>query len=264
MAWTQLERGGVTVTSESATTGPIGHEWRGLIRLGAAAAVLVAVMIPVQAAVFLLRPPPDTVEEFFTLFQENPLLGLLDLDLLLTLDYLALVPFYLALYVVVRQVAPAWALLALVVGLFSLVLFVVSREATFSMWMLSDQHAAATSTTDQAALQAAGRSLLAVYDGGTFATSYVLGGISTLVFSATMLRHHIFGRLPGVVGVITGLTMLVPANAGSVGLAVAMVSLIPTAAWLVLLVPHLLRVARGVPTATGVGRVQPPVSPAEI
>jgi hypothetical protein len=227
----------------------VSTQWRGLLRLGAAAAVFVVVMIPLQAAVFLLHPPPSTVEGFFALFQENPLLGLLDLDLLLTLDYLVMVPFYLALYVVVRRAAPAWGLLALVIGLFSLVLVVVSRDATFSMWMLSDQHAAATSATDKAALLAAGTTLLALYDGGTFATSYVLGAVSTLVFSAVMVRHHIFGRLPGLVGLLTGLTMLVPANAGAIGLTIAMVSLLPTAAWLILLVPHLLRVARDAPAA---------------
>jgi hypothetical protein len=210
--------------------------------------VFVVVMIPLQAAVFILRPPPSTVEGFFALFQENPLLGFLDLDLLLTLDYLVMIPFYLALYVVVRGVAPAWGLLALVVGLFSLVLFVVSREATFSMWMLSDQYAAATSATDKAALLAAGTTLLTLYNGGTFATSYILGAISTLLFSAMMVRHHIFGRLPGIVGILTGLTMLVPANAGPVGLTIAMVSLLPTAAWLILLIPNLLRVPRETPT----------------
>ncbi|HEY8317789.1 MAG TPA: DUF4386 family protein [Amnibacterium sp.] len=223
---------------------PVGAGWGGLLRLGAAAAVFVVVMIPLQAAVFILSPPPSTAQGFFALFQENPVKGLLDLDLLLTLDYLVMIPFYLALYVVVRRVAPAWALLALVTGLFSLVLFVVSREATFSMWMLSDQYAAATSTAQKAALLAAGMTMLTVYNGGTFATSYILGAVSTLLFSAVMVRHHIFGRLPGLVGLLTGLTMLVPANAGPVGLIVAMVSLLPTAAWLILLVPHLLQVAR--------------------
>lgn len=236
------------MTGEATARGPVGAEWRGLVRLGAAAAVFVVVMIPLQAAVFILSPPPATVEGFFALFQENPLLGLLDLDLLLTLDYLVMVPFYLALYVVVRLVAPAWGLLALVVGLFSLVLFVVSREATFSMWMLSDQYAAATTATGKAALLAAGTALLTLYNGGTFATSYVLGAISTLLFSAVMVRHRVFGRLPGLIGVLTGVTMLVPANAGPVGLTIAMVSLLPTAAWLILLVPHLLRVARETPT----------------
>lgn len=240
---------------ESRTAEPVGPEWGGLVRLGAAAAVFVVAMIPIQAAVFILSPPPTTVEGFFASFQENPLLGLLDLDLLLTIDYLVMIPFYLALYVVVRRAAPAWGLLALVVGLFSLVLFVVTRDATFSMWMLSDQHAAATSGTDKAALLAAGTTLLTLYNGGTFATSYILGAISTLIFSAVMVRHHIFGRLPGLVGVLTGLTMLVPANAGRLGLTIAMVSLLPTGAWLILLVPHLLRIAKETPTRQDHGPV---------
>lgn len=215
--------------------------------VGAIAAMVVVVLIPLQAAVFVLSPPPSTAEGFFALFQANPLLALVDLDLLLTLDYLIMVPFYLALTVVVSRVAPAWGSLGLIAGLFSVVLFIVSREATFSMWMLSNQYAAASSAADRAELLATGRTLLTLYDGGTFSTSYILGAISTLLFSVAMVRHHVFGRLPGLVGVVTGLTMLVPANAGSVGLAIALVSLIPTTAWLILLSRQLVRVAREKP-----------------
>ena len=68
--------------------------------VGAIAAMVVVVLIPLQAAVFVLSPPPSTAEGFFALFQANPLLALVDLDLLLTLDYLIMVPFYLALTVV--------------------------------------------------------------------------------------------------------------------------------------------------------------------
>ena len=46
------------MTVEATTSGPVGAEWRGLVRLGAAAAVFVVVMIPLQAAVFILSPPP--------------------------------------------------------------------------------------------------------------------------------------------------------------------------------------------------------------
>ena len=218
--------------------------WQGLIRVGGVGAVLVLLLMPVQAAVFLISPPPATVEGFFRLFQDNPWLGLLSLDLLLTLTYLAMLPFYLALYAVIRQASPAWALLALITGVLSVGLFVVSREATFSMWILSDQFAAAASESEKAALLAAGTGLLTLYNGSTFAISYLLGAASTLIYSVTMLRHRVFGKLPGIIGVLTGLTMLIPANAGPVGLVVALLSLIPTAVWLIVLIPHFLRAAR--------------------
>ncbi|WP_081684173.1 DUF4386 family protein [Granulicoccus phenolivorans] len=209
-------------------------QWRGMIRLASISAIVVACLIPLQAAVFLLSPPPSTVLGFFDLFQRNPGLGLLDLDLLLTLDYLVMLPLYLALYLIIRHRAPSAALLAVLLGLFSVLLFLVTREATFSMWILSDQYQHAD-PTQQAALLASGQSLLTWYNGGTFGLSYVLGAISTLLFSAALLRHRIFGRAPGVVGLITGVTMLVPANVGMVGLVVAMLSLIPTMLWLILL-----------------------------
>lgn len=231
-------------TVAASDTGYLEPQWRGLVRVGAGSAVFVVLMIPIQATVFILSPPPTSVEQYFALFQKNPFLGLLDLDLLLTLDYLVMIPLYLGLYALLRKVAQAWALLALVVGLFGLVLFVVSREATLSMWLLSDQYAAASSTEDKAALLAAGQALLTLYNGGTFATSYLLGAASTLIFSFTMLRQRVFGRLPGVVGIVTGLTMLLPANAGEIGLTMSLLSLIPTAVWLVLLARHMLRVSR--------------------
>ncbi len=214
--------------------------WRPLVRWGAVAAIVVLVMIPLQAAVFLLSPPPTTVADYFALFQANPLLGLLDLDLLLTVDYVVMIPFYLALFVLLRLREPSLALLALTLGLFSLALFFVSREATFSMWQLSTQYAAADEA-GRAALLASGQTLLTLYNGGTFGLSYLLGAASTLLFSFAMLRTLLFGRAAAVVGLVTGATMLVPPNTGGVGLVVAMLSLIPTAVWLVLLARGLLR-----------------------
>jgi hypothetical protein len=214
--------------------------WRPIVRWGAVAAIVVLVMIPLQAAVFLLSPPPTTVAGYFALFQANPLLGLLDLDLLLTLDYVVMIPFYLALFVLLRRREPSLALLALTLGLFSLALFFVSREATFSMWQLSTQYAVADEA-GRAALLASGQTLLTLYNGGTFGLSYLLGAASTLLFSFAMLRTLLFGRAAAVVGLVTGVTMLVPPNTGGVGLVVAMLSLIPTAVWLVLLARGMLR-----------------------
>lgn len=224
--------------------------WRSMLRLASVSAVMVTCLIPLQATIFLLNPPPRTVVEYFELFQHNPLLGLLDLDLLLTVDYLAMVPLYLALHLVVRRRSATAALLALVFGLFSVVLFLVSREATFSMWMLSSQYASAVDPARQAALVASGQLLLTLYNGGTFGLSYLLGAVSTLLFSYPMWRHRIFGRAAGAVGVITGVTMLIPANAGTIGLALSLLSLIPTMIWLMLLARALNRAIDRTPAAT--------------
>jgi len=218
--------------------------WRPLLRLGAGAAVFVVIMIPIQALVFILSPPPQTVLEYFDLFQRNPVLGLLDLDLLLTIDYLAMIPFYLALFVVLKRASATSALVALVLGLFSVVLFLFSRDATFSMWLLSNQYASAPTAAQETALVASGQMLLTLYDGGSFGLSYLLGAISTLIFSAAMVRFRVFGILPGIVGIITGITMLVPANVGEIGVIVAMLSLIPTALWLILLSRAFVRTAK--------------------
>lgn len=224
---------------------PADVGWRPMFRVASVTAIVVTCLIPVQAAVFLLSPPPGTVPGYFALFQRNPFLGLLDLDLLLSLDYLLMVPLYLALFLALRRQARTPSLLALVSGLFSVVLFLVSREATFSMWMLSSQYAATSDPAQQAALLASGQLLLTAYNGGTFGVSYVLGAVSTLLFSWSLWRHRTFGPAPGIVGLVTGVTMLVPPNTGTPGLVLSLVSLIPTMVWLVLLARAFARAARG-------------------
>ena len=229
--------------TESTAVRPPATEssWVPLFRLAAVTAIAVVCLIPLQALVFLLSPPPQTVLGHFDLFQRNPFLGLVDLDLLLIVDYLAMIPLYLSLYVLVRRRSNTLALLGLVLGLFSLLLFLVSREATFSMWMLSSQYATAAEP-QRAALVASGQVLLTMYNGGTFGLSYVLGAASTMLFSVALWRYEIVGKAVGVVGVVTAVTMLVPPNVGPVGLVVAMLSLIPTAVWLILLARRLRRV----------------------
>ena len=230
--------------TDATVSGSVATEssWVPLFRLASVTAVAVVCLIPLQALVFLLSPPPQTVLGYFDLFQRNPFLGLVDLDLLLIVDYLAMIPLYLSLYVLVGRRSNTLALLGLVLGLFSLLLFLVSREATFSMWMLSSQHAAASTDAQRAALEASGQMLLTMYNGGTFGLSYVLGALSTMLFSVALWRYEILGKAVGIVGVVTAVTMLVPPNVGPVGLVVAMLSLIPTAIWLILLARRLARV----------------------
>ena len=67
--------------------------WKSLYRVGGTAALIMAVFIPIQIIIFVAWPPPSTVIGWFTLFQENRLLGLLDMNLLLIVD-----PFWVRLF----------------------------------------------------------------------------------------------------------------------------------------------------------------------
>jgi hypothetical protein len=75
--------------SDAETADP---HWNWLYRIGGAAALITVVLIPVQIIVFIAWPPPyeGTVTDWFTLFQDKELLGLLSLDLLLIVDYVLL------------------------------------------------------------------------------------------------------------------------------------------------------------------------------
>ena len=65
--------------------------WQTLHRVGGMAALAVLVLIPIQMVVFFVWPPPNSVIGWFALFQDNALVGLLDMDLLLIVDYLLLI-----------------------------------------------------------------------------------------------------------------------------------------------------------------------------
>jgi hypothetical protein len=79
-------------------------EWTWLYRIGGYAALLMFVLIPIQIVIFIAWPPPQTVQQYFTLFQHNRLLGLLELDLLLIVDNLLSIPLNLAFFVALCKV----------------------------------------------------------------------------------------------------------------------------------------------------------------
>jgi len=208
--------------------------WKTLYCAAGIAALSVAGLIPIQVAIFLIWPPPTTVIEYFRVFQSNALLGLVNLDLLLLLDQILIIVVILGLYVALRRTDESLTLLGTTAGLVGALLFIVSREATISMWLLSQQYSATTSETARAALVAAGQTLLTTYGGTAFSFGYFLSGLAMLILSVVMLRGKLFGRLTGWIGVAAGVTGLVPASFGTLGLALSLVSLLPLAMWLAL------------------------------
>jgi len=221
--------------------------WKPLYKAGGAAALIIVALIPIQSFIFIAYPPPNTVIGYFTLFQNNKILGLLDLDLLLTVDNVLLILIYLALYVALKRANESFMAIALTVGLVGTVLYLVSREATFSMLSLSDQYAAATTDAQRAMFLAAGQVMLTIYNGTAFDISYVLGGVTILIISFVMLRSNIFSKATAYVGILMGVLMLVPPTAGTIWLFLSLISLVPTLIWLILIARRLFQLGQGVP-----------------
>lgn len=126
----------------------------------------------------------------------------------------------------------------------AVVLFLVSREATFTMMSMSGKYFAAANDAEKTQWLAAGRTLLEVYNGSCFDMSYVLGGIVTLILSIVMLKSKIFSKATAIIGIVMSVFMLVPPTVGPFGLFMSMLSLIPTMIWLMLVGRGFIKLAK--------------------
>ncbi len=212
-----------------------GDDWRLLYRIGAIGAAGVVLMIPIQIAFFIIWPPMLDVEWAFATFAGNWFRGLESFDLLLLFDAILNIPVFLALGVALWAVNRSLVLLAMVFMTAGTAAY-FGANTSFELLDLATQYAASTDPETRRQLLAAGRFALANFQGTGFAVYYLLGGVETLLISWVMLRGGPLGRVSGWVGVIAGITMLVPPLplTGQVGLVLSLASLVPLIVWLVL------------------------------
>lgn len=221
--------------------------WRSLYKVGGTAALIIVALAIVQIIFFVVWPPPgfgsdvSTVTGYFTLLQENRLLGLLHLDLLLMVDYILLVLMFIALYVVLRRVSQSFMAIAIVLVFVGIATYFPSNIA-FSMLSLSDQYAASATDAQRTMVLAAGQTLLTSLQSSTFYVSYILMAAAGLITSTVMLRgnNNIFSKLTGYVGILAsvlGLGLFVP----TIGLLLSLISLIPTVTWYILIARRLFQ-----------------------
>jgi hypothetical protein len=178
--------------------------YNNLYKLGGMAAVLAALLILSEVIVLALYPPPATISGWFTLFQSDPLIGLLDFWGLEVPMYLMLAITFLALYLVLRNVNAGLMALALVFALLGTGIFLATNNP-FSMVSLSNQYVAATTEAERSTLLAAGQALLANTNqraAGGFNVGLFLVSIAGLIASAVMLRSHAFSRSTAYVGLL--------------------------------------------------------------
>lgn len=221
----------------------LDSNWNHLYKIGGIAALIMAAIIPIQSFIFVAFPPPKTVIDFFNLFQRNPILGLLDLDLLLIIENLLLILVFLSLYAALKKINKSLMTVALAFGIVGIVLLLVSREATFSMLTLSNQYANASSEAQRIMYVTIGQTMLTTYNGGVFDTSYVIGAIPLLLIPFVMFKSNDFRKSTAIIIGISGFLMLVPPTVGMTGLLLSFLSLIPTLIWLIIVALKLFQLA---------------------
>jgi F0F1-type ATP synthase assembly protein I len=218
---------------------PPAASWSPLYRAAGVAALITAALIPVQLAVFMAYPFPDTVVGWFQLLQDNPVAGLINLDLLLVVDNVLLVVIALALYVALRPTSPSVTTMATGLWLLAIAMFIAANPAV-EMLTLSDQFAAATSEAQRSAAVAAGQALLAGWEGTAFQVGYILGQLAGIMIGLVMLRDHRFDRaIPStlIVGNLVGFGLYLP----TVGVAISAFSGLILWAWYLLIARKFLQ-----------------------
>ena len=208
--------------------------WKILYTSAAIGALLMVLFIPVQGAVFAFWPPPETVSGWFALFQEHPFIGLMDMDLLLIVDYIIFLLIFLAIWFNLRSVNPALVTMALLFQVVSIATYFASTVA-FEMLGLSHQYAVATTALEKTICLASGQVMLSVWQGTAFNISYLLGCLALILLSIAMLRSNVFSKVTAYLGLIAGLLMTVPPTVGMIGIIISFLSLVPIIPWLILI-----------------------------
>lgn len=221
------------------------QSWTGLLRLAAVAAIASAVLVPVQVAVFIVWPPPldGGAADWFALLRDNRLAGLVDLDLLLVVDNVLLIPILLALFIALRRVRDSVMVPAIVAGFIGIIMYIATNPA-IQMATLSDDYAAAVSDGTRATAVAAGETVLAIWQGTAFHVGYLLGSLAGILLGLVMLRSTNFGRATAwmlILANAVGLGLYLPA----VGVSIAVFSVLFLEIWYVLVARALWRLARG-------------------
>lgn len=178
--------------------------WKRFFTLAGAAVLLqLLLLLAYGAVVAALGPKPVTAQEYFNVYQISPLQMVLRSDLLMMLMiglYLVTFP---ALYAALREINPAFTLLALIMTVVAVTLS-MANDPGFALLNLGAQYAQAGSEASQAQLLAAGEALMPANNWSSSA-SYMAGLLlqgSGVMISLIMLGGRDFCKATALAGLL--------------------------------------------------------------
>jgi len=185
----------------------VNAKWASLCRIGGVAAIVAGVFfrrnIGAEIVLFTGQTAPNTVADWFSLLQNNSLLGVSLLNIFDVLNYAFIGIMFLSLYVALKQANRDYMALATAFGLFGVTIYLASNT-TFSMLSLSNQYAAASTETQKTMLLAAGQTMLALGQSTGVYMSLLLIAVAGFIMSVVMLQSKIFGKVTAYVGILAG------------------------------------------------------------
>jgi hypothetical protein len=220
--------------------------WKNLYAIGGIA-VLANLVLMLASVLGYIRWPyaagVTPTQEIYTLVQTNIWAAFIALDLGVSVTNLVSIFICLALYIALRRVDEAYALIALVLGLVAVTAMIAARPV-FEIFTLSALHASAGTEMDKGYYLVAGESLLVQFHGAAWHISMFLSPLASLMNALLMLRSQVFGRTLAYIGIVTfsiGALFWVP----SVGLVFLFLSMLGSVPWSILLGRDLFRLAKG-------------------
>jgi hypothetical protein len=214
-----------------------------LYKLGGVSSLLLVAIVIIQLIVFTIAPPPldGTAMDWFTLFQKNPIIGLIHFEFLMIIYVILCIPIALSLYTLLRRVNPSWTAIYLILSLLGVMCFVAARPA-FEMLHLSNGYAAAETEVQKTAFLAAGEAKVATFHGTAFYINYILGSLTGLIISWVMLKTTLFSKATAYVRIASSLCdfgLFVP----TIGMFIAIFSMLFLVIWNIMVARRLFQLA---------------------
>ena len=216
--------------------------------MGGIGALVAGPLTMLDIMVYVAWPQPSTSAAWFSLFHENWIVGLLDLDFLGIIIYVIVIPTILALYLTLRRSNQSWAAVGGALTFVGMATYFSSNTAV-TMLSLSGQYAAATTDAQRAMLLAAGQAVFAIFQGQAFTISFVLVSAAFLMLAVVMRRSSSFGRRIAYVGIVAnvaGLGEQLPVPI-AVTMGIGLVNAIALGIWFILIGRRLCRLGQSVP-----------------
>lgn len=181
-----------------------GTKRRSIYLVGGVSALIVVVLALSEVVALMAFPQPRTVMDWFTLYQSNPFIGIVDFWGLEVPMYVMFALVFLALFKALRPVDEDRMAIALMLALMGITVFLATTNP-ISMLSLSNQYAASTDETERITLLAAGQTLMTNTNQralGGFNVGLLLVSVAGVLVALVMFQSQTFGRFIAYAGLL--------------------------------------------------------------